>query len=87
MRHAGKESPTTLAVGYCAVLIATAACLSCALVCSLQVVNFKFIPPPLQVPTVNVAIMGWSCFLALKANETPGGDSAADAKKAVVRSK
>ncbi len=36
---------------------------------ALQVLNFKFIPPALQVPVINVAILGWSAFLAIKANE------------------
>jgi protein Mpv17 len=40
----------------------------------LQVLNFALVPPPLQVPFINVCILGWSAFLALKANE---GEAAA----------
>ena len=36
---------------------------------AIQLANFRFIPPPLQLPVINVAIVGWSCFLAIKANE------------------
>jgi protein Mpv17 len=44
---------------------------------AIQLANFKFIPPPLQVPVINVAILGWSCFLAVKANEGTKDESKA----------
>ena len=34
-------------------------------------VNFRFVPPPLQVPFINVVVLGWSAFLALLAAEGP----------------
>jgi protein Mpv17 len=47
----------------------------------IQLVNFRFVPPPLQVPVINVVLLGWSCFLAVKANE---GNKEKDESKAVV---
>jgi len=38
---------------------------------AVQIVNFKFVPGPLQVPFINVVVLGWSAFLALLA--TGGG--------------
>ena len=34
---------------------------------AVQLVNFRFVPPPLQVPFINVVVLGWSAFLALLA--------------------
>ena len=34
---------------------------------AVQLVNFRFVPPPLQVPFINVIVLGWSAFLALLA--------------------
>ena len=34
---------------------------------AVQVVNFRFVPAPLQVPFINVIVLGWSAFLALLA--------------------
>ena len=35
----------------------------------IQLANFKFIPPMLQVPVMNVCIVFWSAYLAINANE------------------
>jgi len=34
---------------------------------AVQLVNFKFVPPPLQVPFINVVVLGWSAFMAMLA--------------------
>lgn len=34
-----------------------------------QMVNFKFVPPALQIPFINVGVLGWSTYLALVASK------------------
>jgi len=36
---------------------------------AVQLVNFRFVPGPLQVPFINVVVLAWSCYLALLATE------------------
>jgi len=36
---------------------------------AVQLINFKYVPPPLQVPFINVVVLAWSCYLALLATE------------------
>lgn len=36
---------------------------------AVQIINFKFVPLPLQIPFINVVVVGWSCYLALVASE------------------
>lgn len=36
---------------------------------ALQAANFRFVPPTLQIPVINVAVLFWSAFLAVKANQ------------------
>jgi protein Mpv17 len=48
---------------------------------AVQVINFKFVPPPLQVPFINVVVLGWSAFLALLAtSKTEDSKEAVKAK-------
>ena len=60
-----------------------------------QLINFRFVPGPLQVPFINAIILGWSAFLALLATEGQNeqdekagkeGASALDVRKAERRS-
>ena len=62
---------------------------------AVQLVNFRFVPGPLQVPFINAIVLGWSAFLALLATEGQGeqddkaekdGETALDVRKAERRS-
>ena len=62
---------------------------------AVQLINFRFVPGPLQVPFINAIILGWSAFLALLATEGQNeqdekagkeGASALDVRKAERRS-
>lgn len=44
-----------------------------------QMVNFRFVPPALQVPFINVVVLGWSSYLAMKAAEPNDGPAPAPA--------
>lgn len=37
---------------------------------AVQLINFKLVPGPLQVPFINVVALGWSAFLAVTATST-----------------
>ena len=61
---------------------------------AVQLVNFRFVPGPLQVPFINVIVLGWSAFLALLATEGQAkqdeqtgkeGSTALDVRKAERR--
>eukprot|EP00823_Brevimastigomonas_motovehiculus_P007275 TRINITY_DN6296_c0_g1_i1.p1 TRINITY_DN6296_c0_g1~~TRINITY_DN6296_c0_g1_i1.p1 ORF type:complete len:224 (+),score=34.77 TRINITY_DN6296_c0_g1_i1:26-673(+) len=41
-----------------------------------QLVNFKLIPGPLQLPFINVVLLGWSTFLALVTSKKPSTPAA-----------
>ncbi len=39
---------------------------------ALQYVNFRFVPPRLHVPVINVAVVFWSAYLAVVGNRKTG---------------
>ena len=47
---------------------------------AVQIVNFRFVPGPLQVPFINMIVLGWSAFLALLAT---GGTAEREEGKAL----
>ena len=51
---------------------------------AVQIVNFKFVPEPLQVPFINVVVIGWSCYLALQGNNDI--ETQSDDKKTIQKS-
>ena len=48
---------------------------------AVQLVNFRFVPAPLQVPFINIVILGWSVFLALLATEGGGEEDGKETGK------